>query len=46
MHFKTTKHVTILFNNCLMTLQPTLTPRLQHDLIIYEPHSTSKMDSG
>jgi hypothetical protein len=46
MHFKITKPITILFNNCLLTLKPSSFPRLWHELIIYEPHSSSKMDSG
>jgi len=38
--------ITILFSNYLMTLQPNLPSRLWHDVIIYEPHFNSKMDSG
>jgi hypothetical protein len=46
MNSKRTKPITIVFNNYLMTLQPNLPLGLWHDLIIYEPHSSSKMDSG
>jgi hypothetical protein len=38
--------ITILYNNYQMTLQPNLPPGLWHDLIIYEPHFNSRMDSG
>jgi len=46
MHSKRIEPITILFDNYLMTLQLNLPPRLWHDLIIYEPHSSFKMDSG
>jgi hypothetical protein len=46
MHFKTIEPMTNIFNNYLITLQPNLPPRLWHDLIIYELHFNSKMDSG
>jgi hypothetical protein len=45
MHSLTTEPIIVLFNNYLMTLQPTLPPRFWHVLIIYEPHSNSRMDS-
>ncbi len=43
---KRIKPITILFNNYLMTLQPNLPLGLWHDLIIYEPHFSYRMDSG
>jgi hypothetical protein len=43
---KIPKPITILFNNYVMTLQPNLPLGLWHDLIIYGPHSNSKMDNG
>jgi hypothetical protein len=39
---KKTKPIIVIFNNYLMTLQPNLFPRIWHELIIYEPHSSSK----
>jgi hypothetical protein len=43
---KITKPTTVLLNNYLMALQPNLPLGLWHDLIIYEPRPSSKMDSG
>jgi hypothetical protein len=45
MHSKI-KPIIVIFNKYLMTWQPTLPPRFWHELLIYELHFNSEMDSG
>jgi hypothetical protein len=46
MHSKKIETIIVLFNNYLLTLQLNLPLGLWHDLVIYEPHSSFRMDSG
>ncbi len=46
MHSQIIEPIIVIFNNYLMTLQPNVHLGFWHNLILYEPYSSSKMDNG